>query len=174
MDWRELRGETFDKIASIGMVEHVGSANIDAYAARLGELLAPGGRLLNHGIARLRHSDPEAGAFSERFVFPDAAPLHVSRIIEAFERAGLPADHVEGFASDYAETLRHWARNFDSNLDEADAARRPRARARMAAVPAGGAPRLRVGLHQRLPGASGTPLATPGVEHQGVDLRLPV
>jgi cyclopropane-fatty-acyl-phospholipid synthase len=119
MDWRELRGETFDKIASIGMVEHVGSGNIDAYAARLGELLAPGGRILNHGIARLRHSDPEAGPFSERFVFPDAAPLHVSRIIEAFERAGLPADHVEGFASDYAETLRHWARNFDSNLDEA-------------------------------------------------------
>jgi cyclopropane-fatty-acyl-phospholipid synthase len=119
MDWRELRGEAFDKIASIGMVEHVGNANIDAYAARLGELLAPGGRILNHGIARLRHNDPEAGAFSERFVFPDAAPLHVSRIIQAFERAGLPVDHVEGFASDYAETLRHWAKRFDSNLDEA-------------------------------------------------------
>jgi cyclopropane-fatty-acyl-phospholipid synthase len=119
MDWRELRGQTFDKIASIGMVEHVGNANIDAYALRLRELLAPGGRVLNHGIARLRHGDPEAGAFSERFVFPDAAPLHVSRIVEAFERAELPVDHVEGFASDYAETLRHWARNFDSNLDEA-------------------------------------------------------
>jgi cyclopropane-fatty-acyl-phospholipid synthase len=119
MDWRELRGVTFDKIASIGMVEHVGNANIDAYALRLRELLAPGGRVLNHGIARLRHSDPEAGAFSERFVFPDAAPLHVSRIIQSFERAGLPVDHVEGFASDYAETLRHWARRFDANLDEA-------------------------------------------------------
>jgi cyclopropane-fatty-acyl-phospholipid synthase len=119
MDWRELRGQTFDKIASIGMVEHVGSGNIDAYAVRLRELLAPGGRILNHGIARLRHTDPEAGAFSERFVFPDAAPLHVSRIVEAFERAGLPVDHVEGFASDYAETLRHWAQRFDSNLDEA-------------------------------------------------------
>jgi cyclopropane-fatty-acyl-phospholipid synthase len=119
MDWRELRGETFDKIASIGMVEHVGSANIDGYALRLRELVAPGGRVLNHGIARLRHSDPEAGAFSERFVFPDAAPLHVSRIVLAFERAGLPVDHVEGFASDYAETLRHWARRFDSNLEEA-------------------------------------------------------
>jgi cyclopropane-fatty-acyl-phospholipid synthase len=119
MDWRELRGEAFDKIASIGMVEHVGNANIDGYAFRLRQLLAPGGRVLNHGIARLRHGDPEAGAFSERFVFPDAAPLHVSRIIQAFERAALPVDHVEGFASDYAETLRHWARRFDANLDEA-------------------------------------------------------
>ncbi|HSD79714.1 MAG TPA: cyclopropane-fatty-acyl-phospholipid synthase family protein [Solirubrobacteraceae bacterium] len=119
MDWRELQGESFDAIASIGMVEHVGSANIDAYAARLAELLRPGGRLLNHGIARLGHRDPEAGPFSERFVFPDAAPLHVSRILFALERAGLEPLHVEGFRSDYAETLRHWARRLDDNLDEA-------------------------------------------------------
>jgi cyclopropane-fatty-acyl-phospholipid synthase len=119
MDWRELEAEPFDAIASIGMVEHVGSANIDAYAVRLQQLLRPGGRLLNHGIARLRHTDAEAGPFSERFVFPDAAPLHVSRILFAVERGGLEPLHVEGFREDYAETLRHWARNFDSNLDEA-------------------------------------------------------
>jgi cyclopropane-fatty-acyl-phospholipid synthase len=119
MDWRELQAEPFDAIASIGMVEHVGSANIDAYAARLGQLLKPGGRLLNHGIARLRHTDGEAGAFSERFVFPDAAPLHLSRIVSALERAGLEPTHAEGFREDYAETLRHWARNFDANLDQA-------------------------------------------------------
>jgi cyclopropane-fatty-acyl-phospholipid synthase len=118
-DWRELQGERFDKIASIGMVEHVGNASIDAYAARLRDLLVPGGTLLNHGIARLRHGDPEAGPFSERYVFPDAAPLHLSRTLLAFERAGLPADHVEGFASDYAETLRHWAMRLDEHLDEA-------------------------------------------------------
>jgi cyclopropane-fatty-acyl-phospholipid synthase len=119
MDWRELDAEPFDAIASIGMVEHVGSVNIDGYAARLTELLRPGGRVLNHGIARLRHGDPEAGPFSERFVFPDAAPLHLSRICFAFERAGVEVQHCEGFREDYAETLRHWARNFDANLDEA-------------------------------------------------------
>ena len=119
MDWRDLDGEAFDAIVSIGMVEHVGSANIDAYAARLAALLRPGGRLLNHGIARLRHTDPEAGPFSERFVFPDAAPLHLSRVCFALERAGLAIDHAEGFASDYAETLRHWAERLDSRLDRA-------------------------------------------------------
>ena len=119
MDWRAVDGEAFDAIVSIGMVEHVGSANIDAYAARLATLLRPGGRLLNHGIARLRHTDPEAGPFSERFVFPDAAPLHLSRICFALERAGLAIDHAEGFASDYAETLRHWAERLDSRLDRA-------------------------------------------------------
>jgi cyclopropane-fatty-acyl-phospholipid synthase len=118
-DWRELTGERFDAIASIGMVEHVGNVQIDAYAQRLRDLLEPDGRLLNHGIARVRHGDPEAGPFSERYVFPDAAPLHVGRVLSAFERAGLPADHIEGFQSDYAETLRHWAMRLDENLDRA-------------------------------------------------------
>ncbi len=121
MDYRDLAttGEKFDAIASIGMVEHVGSANIDAYAGILAGLLEPGGRLLNHGITRLRHTDGEAGAFSERYVFPDAAPLHLSRNLLALERAGFITHHVEDFAPDYAETLRHWASNLDQNLAEA-------------------------------------------------------
>jgi cyclopropane-fatty-acyl-phospholipid synthase len=118
-DYRELAGETFDAIASIGMVEHVGSVQIDDYAARLAALLRPGGRLLNHGIARLRHGDPEAGPFSERYVFPDAAPLHLARVLEALEHARLVTQHVEGLASDYVETLNHWIRRFDEHLDEA-------------------------------------------------------
>jgi cyclopropane-fatty-acyl-phospholipid synthase len=119
MDYRDLVGERFDAIASIGMVEHVGEAQIDVYARTLAGLLEPGGRLLNHGIARLRHSDPEAGPFSERYVFPDAEPLHLSRVLLALERAGFVTRHVEEFGDDYAETLRHWARRLDENLDDA-------------------------------------------------------
>ena len=84
------RRERFDAIASIGMVEHVGANQIDVYARTArAACWTPGGRLLNHGIARLRHGDPEAGPFSERYVFPDAAPLHVSRVTLALERAGI-------------------------------------------------------------------------------------
>jgi cyclopropane-fatty-acyl-phospholipid synthase len=119
MDYRDLAGERFDAVASIGMVEHVGAANIDVYARTLAGLLEPGGRLLNHGIARLRHSDAEAGPFSERYVFPDAAPLHLSRVLLALERAGFVARHVEEFGADYAETLRHWAQRLDESLDDA-------------------------------------------------------
>jgi cyclopropane-fatty-acyl-phospholipid synthase len=119
MDYRELRGERFDAIASIGMVEHVGDVNIDAYAQTLADLLGSGGRLLNHGIARLRHGEPEAGPFSERYVFPDAAPLHLSRVQTALERAGLETLHVEGFREDYARTLREWLRRLDDNHAEA-------------------------------------------------------
>lgn len=118
-DYRELAGEQFDAISSIGMVEHVGVHQIDVYAATLAGLLKPGGQILNHGIGRLRHGEAEAGPFSERYVFPDAAPLHLSRILFALERAGLETEHAEGFRSDYAETLTHWLRNLEDNLDEA-------------------------------------------------------
>ncbi len=119
MDYRDLAGERFDAIASIGMVEHVGNRQIDVYARQLADLLGPGGRLLNHGIGRLRHSDPEAGGFSERYVFPDAAPLHLSRILLALERAGFEPEHVEGLRHHYDRTLTHWIERLDSNLDEA-------------------------------------------------------
>jgi cyclopropane-fatty-acyl-phospholipid synthase len=119
MDYREIAGETFDAIVSIGMVEHVGSVNIDAYSAKLASLLRPGGRLLNHGIARLRVGDAEAGPFSERYVFPDAAPLHLSRIQASLERAGLHTRHVEDFPDDYARTLLEWQRRFEANLQRA-------------------------------------------------------
>src|ERR671911_689488 len=106
MDYRELAGEPFDAVASIGMVEHVGSAQIDVYARQVARLVKPGGRVVNHGIPRLRTGHPQAGAFSGRYVFPDAAPLHLSRIQVALERAGLETEHVAGLRSDYAETLR--------------------------------------------------------------------
>jgi cyclopropane-fatty-acyl-phospholipid synthase len=118
-DYREMTGERFDAISSIGMVEHVGEEQIDVYARQLAGLLKPDGQLLNHGITRLRHTDPAAGAFSERYVFPDADPLHLSRVLLALERAGFVTEHVEGFASDYAETLRHWAQRLDDNIDQA-------------------------------------------------------
>ena len=101
------------------MVEHVGNANIDEYARLLAGALVPGGRLLNHGIARIRHGDPEAGPFSERFVFPDAAPLHVSRVTAALETAGFEPFHIEGFRLDYARTLREWMGNLERNQTRA-------------------------------------------------------
>jgi cyclopropane-fatty-acyl-phospholipid synthase len=118
-DYRALEGEHYDAIASIGMVEHVGLNQIDVYARQLASLLGPGGRLLNHGIARLRHTDPDAGPFSERYVFPDAEPLHLSRVLLALERAGFVTHHVEGLREDYSETLRHWAQRLDEHSADA-------------------------------------------------------
>jgi cyclopropane-fatty-acyl-phospholipid synthase len=119
-DYRELAGEHFDAVASIGMVEHVGEAQIDRYAEQLASMLRSGGRLLNHGISRLRHGSVEGGPFSERYVFPDGETLHVSRVVLALERAGFIAQHVEEFGSDYAETLRHWIARLDEHRERAE------------------------------------------------------
>ena len=118
-DYRDLESEPFDAIASIGMVEHVGAERIDLYASRLAGLLRPGGRLLNHGIAHLHHASHRAGPFTDRFVFPDADPLPLSRILGALERAGFITEHVEEFGPDYAETLKHWAKRLDQHREEA-------------------------------------------------------
>ena len=119
LDYRDLADERFDAIASIGMIEHVGDDRIDLYADRLARLLTPGGRLLNHGIARLNHIAGKAGPFTERYVFPDSDPLPVSRVLLALERAGFVTEHVEEFGADYVETLRHWARRLDQHRAEA-------------------------------------------------------
>ena len=119
-DYRELGGEQFDAISSIGMVEHVGEERIDLYMRTLSDLLKPGGRLLNHGIAKLMDFDTkDEGAFSERFVFPDGVPLPLSRIEQAMERTALVTRHVEGFPEDYAHTLDYWIESFEPRYDEA-------------------------------------------------------
>lgn len=119
-DYRELEDERFDAISSIGMVEHVGEERIDLYARQLARLLVPGGRLLNHGIAKLGELDtPDEGPFSERFVFPDGVPLPLPRVALALERAGFVIRHVEGLAEDYAQTLTHWIERYESRYQEA-------------------------------------------------------
>ncbi|MDQ6836561.1 MAG: cyclopropane-fatty-acyl-phospholipid synthase family protein [Actinomycetota bacterium] len=119
-DYREPSGQQFDAISSIGMVEHVGEEQIDVYMQTLNALLRPGGRLLNHGIAKLMDFDTkDEGAFSERFVFPDGVPLPLSRIELGLERAGLVTRHVEGLPADYAETLKYWIASFEERYEDA-------------------------------------------------------
>jgi cyclopropane-fatty-acyl-phospholipid synthase len=119
-DYRELDEQPFDAISSIGMIEHVGECRVDQYARVLGRLLSPGGLLLNQGIAALgTDADASDDIFTNRYVFPDGEPLHLSRVQLALERAGLVSEHVEGFARDYALTLQEWARRLDMHLDQA-------------------------------------------------------
>ena len=101
-------------------------------------LLGPGGRLLNHGIAKLQDLEtPDEGAFSERFVFPDGVPLPLSRIAAGARARGLRRRRTSrGFADDYAETLAPLDRALRVALRATRSARGRRARAGLAAVPA--------------------------------------
>jgi cyclopropane-fatty-acyl-phospholipid synthase len=119
-DYRELGDERFDAISSIGMIEHVGEPNIDEYAACIAGAMEPDGRVLNHGITWTEAETHIGADFSERYVFPGGEIPPLSRVLLAFERAGLEPLHVENLHRDYIETLRHWAERLDQNLEEAE------------------------------------------------------
>lgn len=118
-DYREVADERYDKIASIGMFEHVGRANLPAYFGGALRLLRPGGLFLNHGIVRTRDSGNPLGSFTERYVFPDGE-LHTQGIvIDALEQAGFEVLDDESLRPHYAETLRRWAANHDAHREAA-------------------------------------------------------
>lgn len=122
-DYREVEGE-FDAIASVGMFEHVGRERLGEYFEKLRSLLAPGGQVLNHGIAN-RSRDighRREGSFVGRYVFPDGELRPLEETVEMSERAGFEVRDVEALRMSYAKTLEHWVANLESRRDEAIAA----------------------------------------------------
>jgi cyclopropane-fatty-acyl-phospholipid synthase len=120
-DYREVADGPFDAIASVGMFEHVGAERMQVYFGHLYELLAPGGRLLNHAISRPAGQPPgiDPDSFIGRYVFPDGELIEVGAVVTAMQRAGFEARHVEGLREHYARTLRHWVANLEEHWDEA-------------------------------------------------------
>ncbi len=120
-DYRELAGENvYDRIASVGMFEHVGLKNLPRYFETIHRLLKPGGVVMNHGITA---SDPSsrsvglgAGKFIGRYVFPDGELPHVSLAIHALASAGLELVDAESLRRHYAKTLWHWSDAFEREL----------------------------------------------------------
>jgi cyclopropane-fatty-acyl-phospholipid synthase len=119
-DYRDVTG-TFDAISSIGLTEHIGLAQLDAYAARLSSLLRPQGRLLNHCITRPDDDSPpiQRRGFITRYVFPDGELPGVGRIVGALQRAGLEVRHEENLREHYALTCAAWSRNLDARWEQA-------------------------------------------------------
>ena len=118
-DYREVADGPFDAISSIGMFEHVGLARLAEYFGRLHGLLRPGGRLLNHGIARPPFERPRfaKAGFFERYVFPDGELHEVGTVVSAVQHAGFEVRHLENLREHYALTLRAWVANLERNWD---------------------------------------------------------
>jgi cyclopropane-fatty-acyl-phospholipid synthase len=118
-DYRDLRGERFDAITSIGMFEHVGKVRTAQYFETLHGLLEPGGRLLNHAISEQGGSKLRSWSFFGRYVFPDGELLDVGDVVLAMERAGFECRDVESLREHYALTLRCWVANLEANWEAA-------------------------------------------------------
>ncbi|MGW0245463.1 class I SAM-dependent methyltransferase [Nocardia goodfellowii] len=118
-DYRDLRGEQFDAISSIGMFEHVGTKRSGEYFDTLRALLRPQGRLLNHAISSIGGSRMQKRSFIGRYVFPDGELLDVGEVVLAMERAGFEVRDVESLREHYALTLRHWVANLENDWERA-------------------------------------------------------
>jgi cyclopropane-fatty-acyl-phospholipid synthase len=116
-DYREVADGPYDKIASVGMVEHVGAGQLDAYAAVIATLLRPGGLVLNHGIARLFSEPAGDKSLIQRYVFPDGELPPLARVLGALQGAGLEARDVESLREHYVLTLRAWLANLAAERD---------------------------------------------------------
>jgi len=123
VDYRDLRGDAvFDKIASVGMFEHVGVSNLPIYFGAVRRLLKPGGLFLNHGITQETEGwdrKSPSTAFINRYVFPDGELDLVSNVQRAMERGNFEILDVEGLRPHYALTLRHWVQRLEARRDEA-------------------------------------------------------
>lgn len=118
-DYRDVTEVGFDAVSSIGLTEHVGVRNYPAYFSFLRSRLRPQGRLLNHCITRPHNHWVEAGAFIDRYVFPDGELIGSGRIVSEAQNAGLEVVHTENLRHHYALTLRDWNANLVRHWDEA-------------------------------------------------------
>lgn len=171
-DYRDVRDGPYDAISSIGMAEHVGAERYLEYAENLYGLLKPGGRLLNHQIARRPQRDESAydvDEFIDAYVFPDGELAPVGSTVTQLERAGFEVRDVESIREHYARTLRRWVANLEADWPRAVRLTSP-GRARVwrlyMAASALAFEHNRIGVNQvlavRTPdsGASGLPLRT--------------
>jgi cyclopropane-fatty-acyl-phospholipid synthase len=123
LDYRELGQRTFDKIVSIGMVEHVGREQLRRYFAAAWRALRGGGLFLNHGIGQLHQpAGYRVSGFMQQYVFPDGDLMPIAKLVRAAELAGFEIRDVENLREHYTRTLRSWVRNLEANQRAAVAA----------------------------------------------------
>jgi cyclopropane-fatty-acyl-phospholipid synthase len=123
-DYAHLSG-SYDKIASIGMYEHIGVANIPRYLGKVRGLLAPGGLFLNHAISRRAkkasrrfYKRAEQRALL-RYIFPGGELDDIGHTVQAMEQHGFEVHDVEAWRPHYAITTRHWCERLTARGDEA-------------------------------------------------------
>ncbi len=126
LDYRDLPEDVpYDKIASVGMFEHVGQVNMAGYFAKMRRLLVPGGLAMNHGITAGSIEPGQLGAgmgdFIGKYIFPGGELLHTSIVLRDLAVGGLEMVDTENLRPHYARTLWAWSDALEERLDEAHA-----------------------------------------------------
>jgi cyclopropane-fatty-acyl-phospholipid synthase len=119
-DYRDIT-DTFDRITSVGMCEHVGLKNLETYFRVAHDRLAPDGWMLNHNITSTDPDNGETsqggGDFIDKYVFPDGELPHISTVLNTMQRGGLEPIDAESLRRHYAQMLRCWSDTFEAKTD---------------------------------------------------------
>ncbi|TAM89910.1 MAG: methyltransferase domain-containing protein [Candidimonas sp.] len=124
LDYRRLdESKPYDKIASVGMFEHVGIAQLEGYFSKIRRLLRPGGLVLNHGITAGGVSNTALGVgmgdFIDKYIFPGGELTHISNVLIKVAAGGLEALDIENLRPHYARTLWAWSDALEACLPQA-------------------------------------------------------
>lgn len=127
LDYRDVAEDMpYDKIASVGMFEHVGRKNFGVYFGKIFRLLKGGGLVLNHGITLNALDQDELGSdigsFIDEYVFPGGELTHISHVLSEMSSQGLEGWDIESLRPHYARTLWQWVERLEANQDAALAA----------------------------------------------------
>ena len=118
-DYRQLDSPNgYDKIVSVGMVEHVGESRLLEYFHHAWRQLRPGGVFLNHGIGTHHGEASKLGPFTNRYIFPDAELVSLSATLDIAETAGFEVRDVESLREHYVLTLRQWRERLERNSEQ--------------------------------------------------------
>ena len=115
LDYRAVT-ETFDRVVSVGMFEHVGVGHYRTFFNTVARCLKPDGVALVHAIGR-RDGPGGTNAWFRKYIFPGGYSPALSEVLPSVERSGLMTTDIEILRLHYAETLRHWRWRFAANRD---------------------------------------------------------
>lgn len=116
IDFRELKDRTFDRVVSVGMIEHVGKETLNDYFLTVKSFLNEGGVSLLHCITG--HEQAGTNSWIDKYIFPGGYLPAVSELVSIIEANKFCAIDLESLREHYTKTLEHWARNFEQAIPE--------------------------------------------------------
>ena len=119
LDYREIKNRTFDRIVSVGMIEHVGKDHLSEYFSEVNNLLTQGGLSMVHGITGIEeYEDGGTNSWIDKYIFPGGYIPSVKKLVSYMESEKFYLTDIESLRRHYGKTLEHWAINFENALPE--------------------------------------------------------
>jgi len=118
LDYRNIKNRMFDRIVSVGMLEHVGKDHLSEYFSQVNQLLNEGGLSLLHCITGIQESEGGTNSWINKYIFPGGYIPNIQELVGHISKEEFHLIDVESLRRHYGRTLEHWSANFEMALPE--------------------------------------------------------